>query len=84
LRADGLIGPGQIVHPLLSELTRLRRAQAQIAGQLGLGPRARAELQGGLRQVPVDGAFERIARAHAERHGEEEVVDVGVEAEEQS
>src|SRR5215469_8343446 len=41
LRSEGLMRPDGTAHPLLQELTRLRRAQAGLGSQLGLGPRAR-------------------------------------------
>jgi len=72
LQADGIMRVDGSPHPLLAELTRLRRAQSQIGSQLGLGPRARAELQAGSRHVPIDADFEqRVQRVHAERHGDE-------------
>jgi terminase small subunit-like protein len=71
LRSDGIMRPDGSPHPLLAELTRLRRAQSQIGSQLGLGPRARTEVQAGSQHVPLEGVFERIERAHAERHSDD-------------
>jgi hypothetical protein len=76
LVAEGVVRSDGTPHPLISDLVRVRRAQAQIANQLGLGPRGRAEIQALPRAIDMDGAFERIERAHKERHGEEVVEDV--------
>lgn len=71
LQEEGLLRADGTPHPLLSELTKLRRTQAGIGSQLGLSPRARAEVSGGRGGAPVDAAFDRIEKIHRERHGEE-------------
>jgi phage terminase small subunit len=72
LQAEGIMRDDGSPHPLLAELTRLRRAQSQIGSQIGLGPRARTELHTGSRHIPVDTDFEeRVTRIHSERHGNE-------------
>ena len=79
LRAEGVVRADGTPHPLLQELTRVRRAQAQIAAQLGLGPRARAEMRAGPGPIDMDAVYERIAKARAARGRAEEVEDVEVE-----
>jgi phage terminase small subunit len=70
VRDEGLTRPDGTVHPLLVEITKLRRTQAALGDRLGLGPRARQELQSGSRFVPVDTQFEeRVKKAHAARRG---------------
>jgi hypothetical protein len=74
LQADGLMRGDGTVHPLVSELAKLRRVQAQLGSQLGIGPKARSEIQSGSRGVPVDAEFEaRVSRVHTERHGDADV-----------
>lgn len=65
LRADG---SGE-ARALVDVYHRLRRAQLGFARELGMTPKSRAEIQGGGSSAPIDGVFERIEKAHAERHG---------------
>jgi hypothetical protein len=70
LRSEGMMRADGTPHPLLGEITKLRRTQSALGDRLGLGPRARQELQSGSRFVPVDTQFEqRVKKAHAARRG---------------
>jgi hypothetical protein len=71
IHREGVVRPDGTPNPLLMELARLRKAQGAIGSNLGIGPRSRAEVAGGTRGASLDGAFERIAKAHEERHGAE-------------
>lgn len=67
LRVEGLLSAKGEPKALADFLRRCRQTQANLAAQLGLTPRARIEIQMGSRDVPVDGAFERIERVVAQR-----------------
>jgi phage terminase small subunit len=60
LRADGLMRSDGTPHPLLGELTKLRRAQVQLGSQLGIGPRARSEVASSSRTMPLDIDLDRV------------------------
>jgi hypothetical protein len=55
----------------LDVFQRLRKTQLAFSRELGMTPKSRAEIRSGSRSLPLDGSFERIEKAHADRHGTE-------------
>jgi hypothetical protein len=75
LREGGILNAAGEPRSLLDVFQRLRKTALAFEKELGMTPKSRAEIRSGSRSLPVDGTFERIEKAHAARHKDDDGAD---------